>query len=138
MNLLISFFLIALGTYWTLTQPELRLQTPCEEKTIVKAAEPVILLGKSKAQVHARIDTGATYSSMDKELAKKLGFNQVIGEVEIRNAHGVTYRPLVKVSFLLKGKSHQDAFSLADRTQLQHPVLIGRSSLKGYLVDPQE
>jgi len=94
---------------------------------------------KSSMHVQARIDSGATKSSIDINLAKKLGLGPVIGEKAIRNAHGRAVRQLIKVSIDIAGKTITEKFTLADRSGLRFPVLIGRNILKkGFLIDPEK
>ncbi len=109
---------------------------PCQSKPVIHAVEPVILLSKPPLRVMARVDTGATLSSIDQQLALKLGFNQTIRKISVRNAHGTTLRQVVKIPFLLKGQKRMAEFTLAERGNLDYSVLLGRSSLNGFLVDP--
>ena len=60
----------------------------------------------------------------------------VIREITIRNAHGSTRRPVVRLKFLLRGQVRSTEVSLYPRDGLDHPLLLGRQSLKGFLVDP--
>ncbi|MGE3727155.1 MAG: RimK/LysX family protein [Candidatus Sericytochromatia bacterium] len=112
------------------------LTPPCQSKPVIHAVEPVILLSKPPLRLKARIDTGATLSSIDQKLALKLGFNQAIRKISVRNAHGTTIRQVVKIPFLLKGQKRLAEFTLAERHNLDYAVLLGRSSLNGFLVDP--
>lgn len=90
-------------------------------------------------QVRARIDSGATKSSIDIALAEKLGLGPVIGEKAIRNAHGRAVRKLIEVEIDIAEKTIKEKFTLADRSNLRFPVLIGRNILKnGFLIDPEK
>lgn len=109
---------------------------PCQSKPVIHAVEPVILLSKPPLRLMARVDTGATLSSIDQQLALKLGFNQAIRKISVRNAHGTTLRQVVKIPFLIKGQKRVAEFTLAERSNLDYSVLLGRSSLNGFLVDP--
>ncbi|PIQ24262.1 hypothetical protein COW36_10615 [bacterium (Candidatus Blackallbacteria) CG17_big_fil_post_rev_8_21_14_2_50_48_46] len=110
--------------------------SPCQEKIIIQAVEPVVLLGKPQVKILARIDTGATLSSIDADLAQRLGFKTPIRQTTVRNAHGISHRQVVKIPFLIKGLKREAEFTLAERSQLDYEVLLGRTSLKGFLVDP--
>jgi hypothetical protein len=52
-------------------------------KIVVGYIEPVKIVGQKhlEEKILAKIDTGAGFTSMDEELAKKLGFSQVIEEI---------------------------------------------------------
>lgn len=89
--------------------------------------------------VRARIDSGATKSSIDINLAEQLGLGPVIGEKTIRNAHGRVTRKLIEVTIELAEKTITEKFTLADRSTLRFPVLIGRNILKkGFLINPEK
>jgi hypothetical protein len=111
-------------------------QASCQGKIIVQAVESIVVLGKPQMRLLARMDTGATLSSIDEQLALKLGFNLPIRQTPVRNAHGTTIRPVVKISYILKGQKRTAEFTLAERSHLDYSVLLGRSGLAGFLVDP--
>lgn len=109
---------------------------PCQDQMIVQAIEPIVLLGKPQVRLLARMDTGATLSSIDRKLALRLGFKTAIRQTTVSNAHGTTRRSVVKIPFLLKGQKRVAEFTLADRSHLDYAVLLGRTALTGFLVDP--
>ena len=110
-------------------------------KIIVGLTENVELLsgnGGSK-KVTARVDTGATKSSIDIKLASKLNFGPIIKSKMIKSAHGNKIRPVVEGEILLAGKKIKSEFTLADRTHMRYSVLVGVNILKeGFLVDPSK
>lgn len=118
----------------------LALKKQTENKIVIKAVEKVILIssGNSKRFINARIDTGATQSSIDVQLARELGFNKQLGHVNVISANGIKIRPLIEVDYELSGKKIKSTFTLADRSNLNYLVLIGRNDLKGFLVDPTD
>lgn len=112
-----------------------------DKKIIIKAVEPIVVHsneGVAHQIVRARIDTGATQSSIDMDLAKKLGYTKYVGKVNVISANGIKTRPLIEVSYELSGKKIKSVFTLADRSNLNFSVLIGRADLNGFLVDPTD
>lgn len=111
-----------------------------KDRSVIGFIEPVICISKShKEQVQARIDSGATKSSIDASLAEKLGLGPVLGEKRIRNAHGYATRKLVEMTIHLADKQLTEKFTIADRTHLRFPVLVGRNILRqGFLIDPNK
>ncbi len=107
-------------------------------KTIVGLTEFVTVCGdKSSKELTARIDTGATKSSIDLLLATKLGLGPVVDSKLIKSAHGVKLRPVVRAEILIKGRKIRAKFTLADRIHMRYPMLIGQNILKkDFLVDP--
>lgn len=118
----------------------LALKKQTDSKIVIKAVEKVILVssGNFKKFVNARIDTGATQSSIDFRLARELGFNKQVGHVNVISANGIKSRPLIEVDYELSGKKIKSTFTLADRSNLNYLVLIGRNDLKGFLIDPTD
>lgn len=135
------------------------------------------LLEKARARefvsLKAKIDTGANSSSMDKTLAKSLGYEDVIGEFDrkmegmkgrnfseaelndifqgdfhrwgedfggvlIRSSHGASYRLIIKMDLVLSGIKIHTPVTIIDRSNLKFPMIIGRKSLKNFLVDPSK
>ncbi|MAG61060.1 hypothetical protein CL619_04695 [archaeon] len=88
--------------------------------------------------VVARIDTGATLSSIDKELAKKLGIETVVRKKMVKSASGKNLRSVVKAIIQIHGETIEEEFSLANREGMKYQVLIGQNHLKkgNFLVDP--
>lgn len=106
-------------------------------KPVIKAVEHVLMYSyNGNRKIKARIDTGATQSSIDLNLAKELGYNKHIGQVNVVSANGIKTRPLVEISYELSGKKIKSMFTLADRKNLNYSILIGRNDLEGFLIDP--
>jgi hypothetical protein len=108
-----------------------------KKKTRVKFKEKVTFYGKKKtAIVTARIDTGAKRCSIDRRLATKIGMGNIIKYKKVRSASGVSKRPLVKIKLKLKNRTFLTICSIADRSRLKYPALIGRTILrKGFMVE---
>lgn len=112
---------------------------------ILKTVEKVkIYTPKKKAQkVEARIDTGALRSSIDRNLAEELG---LLDESNIlwkrkyayRSAHGKQSRPVIGLNIRLAGRKIKTSASVANRSKLSTPILIGRRDLQGFLIDSSE
>ncbi len=110
-----------------------------KDRIIIKAVESIILQSTNGPKiVKARIDTGATQSSIDLNLARELGYTKYIGKVNVVSANGVKTRLLVEVNYELSGKKIRSTFTLADRSNLNYSVLIGRTDLGGFLIDPTD
>jgi hypothetical protein len=107
-------------------------------KTIVGVKEHVTIIGpKKQLKVLARIDTGATKSSIDMGLARKLGLGPVVKYKMVRSATGRAERALIIARIRISGRTFKVFFTLADRKHMKYAVLIGRNILKrGFLIDP--
>jgi hypothetical protein len=108
-------------------------------KTVIGIVETVIVIGpKGSKEVLARIDTGATKSSVDVKLAAELSLGPILKAKLVRSASGAGLRPVVKTKLVLADKELSAEFTLADRSNLKYPVLIGQNILLngGFLIDP--
>jgi hypothetical protein len=104
-----------------------------DNKIIINSVEPVTIGGK---KYYARIDTGATRSSLSKEIFEELGLGPAVECVEVRNSHGISKRDIIIVEVSLAGVTTKTKFNVSDRAHMRYPVLIGRNLLrKGFLVD---
>jgi hypothetical protein len=97
-----------------------------EKRTVVGLTEKVKILsnGKSK-QIVARIDTGATMSSIDTNLASELKVGPVVASKMVKSANGAKLRPMVEMTVNLEGHEVTARFTLADRSHMKYRVLIG-------------
>lgn len=86
---------------------------------------------------NAKVDTGADSSSIDTSIVEKLGL-EYLGHKTVRSALGRHRRPTVMVSIEFEGKTFNERFTVADRSNLKYKVLIGKDILKKerFLVDP--
>jgi hypothetical protein len=109
-------------------------------KTRIGLKEHVIIFGKAKQRkVLARIDTGASKSSMDMALAKQLKLGPILRYRTVKSAHGVAKRALIMARIKLAGRMFKIFFTLADRAHMKYSVLIGRNLLRqGFIIDPSK
>lgn len=100
-------------------QEHIRLATPAGEVDLI-----------------AKIDTGADLSSVDERLARSLGFTpKPEDRIRVVTTLGVVERDAVRIKLHLSHREVSTLATLADRSGLSTPVLIGRNDLKGFMVD---
>ncbi len=109
-----------------------------EGKTVVGLVEEVILIGKhGDKKILARIDTGATKSSIDAKLAAEIEASAEFKKAVIKSAHGIRTRGVIKQRVIIGKRKMNMEFTLADRAHLKYKVLIGQNILKRrFLIDP--
>ena len=107
------------------------------KRSVLGLVESITFFG-SKKRLKARIDSGATTSYIDSSLAEKLHLSTMLVKKRIRSAHGSQLRPLVRATIVLKNKTITGSFTLAHRSHMTYPVLIGQNILKKgkFLIDP--
>jgi hypothetical protein len=111
-----------------------------ENRTIIGVAEPIVIIGKTgEKRVIARIDTGAKISSIDAALAEEIGGGDSIRHGIIKSASGTSKRVVVQLKVKIKNRELVGEFSIASRSHMRHPVLIGRNFLsQGFVIIPEE
>jgi len=109
-----------------------------DDRIIIGLVEEVQVNGAdTDERILARIDTGATKSSIDYKLASKLKLGPVIESRLVRSAHGSKLRPVIEATIIIRGKRLKSKFTLADREHMKYKVLIGQNILRrGFLIDP--
>ena len=110
------------------------------KRVILGLTANVTILGKRMKKVVARIDTGATSSSIDKKLAQELELGPIIRSKIVKSASGIEKRPVVHAQVKFNVAPIQVEFSLANRNHLSYPVLLGQDILKkgNFLIDPNK
>ncbi len=109
-------------------------------KIVIGLVEKIILKGNGKRKtLLAKVDTGATRSSIDEKLAKELKLGPVIRSRIIKSAHGSKLRPIVEAEVIIAKKKMETEFTVVDRSHLKYDVLIGLDILKnGFMIDPSK
>lgn len=111
-----------------------------EDRIVIGMIEEIQVNGHvDDKRILARIDTGATKSSIDYKLAGKLKLGPVIESRLIKSAHGNKLRPVIEATIVMRGKRIKSKFTLADREHMKYKILIGQNILrKGFLIDPNK
>lgn len=112
-----------------------------EEKITIGFYEKVKVFDKNGEEgedTHiARVDTGATMSSIDLVLAGRYNLGPILRTKYVKNAHGNKLRPIVEAELIIAGKKVKGEFTLSDRSNMKYPILIGQNLLiKGFIIDP--
>lgn len=104
---------------------------------VVGTQELVRITGPDGRSVEAvaRIDTGASSSSIDDDIAEDLGFDlEHADTITVASSLGTEERPVVVGQLQLAGEASAARLSVTDRSERSNPVLIGRSDLRGMQV----
>ncbi|MFT4891881.1 MAG: RimK family alpha-L-glutamate ligase [Halobacteriales archaeon] len=85
----------------------------------------------------AKSDTGAKRTSIDTDLAGRIGAGPLVGTTQVRSGASKKSetRPLVDVDLYLDGRWRTVTASIADRSEMTYPVLLGRDVLEPYTLD---
>jgi hypothetical protein len=144
----------ATGEFYQSEVVEDNLEVPspnASEKVTIGEVEDV-MLEPWAITLPARVDTGATLSSLDARdlrvrdniadfvLGKRYGSVRlrlpVVDWIYVRNSAGVEKRPVAKIHICLGPKKIRALATLRDRSQMTYPFLVGRNVLNGsFMVD---
>lgn len=95
---------------------------------------------KKKVETMAKIDTGAWRTSIDRSFANKLGLmkkSNILWSKVFKSSLGNEKRPIISLTYRLKGRRINTAASVANRSGLKSKVIIGRRDLNGYIIKPE-
>ncbi len=89
--------------------------------------------GERTEESIAIVDTGARLTSIDKELAERVGVGEVVRYFRVKApaTRTITKRPVVRVRMEIYGEEFKAEANIADRSHMKYPVLIGRNILHG-------
>lgn len=124
------FFLVGLALYL--------LNTVFPQFRVIGAKEKVLLITpRGDTEVEAKIDTGAGYSSIDEVYARALGLvPDETEKVRIITDSGEVMRATIRLRFIIGNREVSSIATVADRTNFETRLLIGRFDLEGFVVDP--
>ncbi len=109
--------------------------------TVIGVIEEVTLRGPGgEVRVRAKIDTGAARTSLDTDLAKRLGLGPVERRVHTRSAAAdrPEVRDVVRVTLVIDSKVFDAHAAVTDRKDMKYHVIFGMDVLRrsGFLISP--
>jgi len=100
----------------------------------------ILTVDKQKVEVKAKIDTGAWKTSIDKDLAERLGIlknSNILWTKIYKSSLGEEKRQVINLTFYLAGRKIETIANIASRKNLRTPLIIGRRDLEGFLIKPE-
>lgn len=110
-------------------------------KRIIGIVESVTVKGKTgKVTVLAKVDTGASRTTVDTDIAARIGLGPILDTVRIRaptSRHPET-RPLVDADLIIAGEEFDIAVAITSRQRMKYHVIVGMDILRRgrFLVNP--
>lgn len=113
------------------------------DKKVVGLVEEVKIIGsKGEVKTEALLDSGATRSSVDIKIAAKAGLGPITGSKKIKSAskpHAPQTRAIAEGKIVIKGVKKKVQFTLANRSTMSYPVLVGRDVLHSdFVIDVEK
>lgn len=105
--------------------------------------EEVIVRGPSgEIHVRAKVDTGATRTTLDTELARRLGLGPVLRHVRTRAAAAEhpEQREVVSAVLVIAGETFDAQVAITDRKDMTYHMIVGMDVLKrsGFVISPRK
>lgn len=97
----------------------------------------IVGLNGERETLVAKIDTGADISSLDIQVAEKLGLmseDNILYESSFYNSLGNKKRKVVGITFYLAGRKVKSRVSISDRSKMSKKMLVGWRDLPGFVV----
>ena len=98
-----------------------------------------VISGGKNIKILAKVDTGAYSSSISKEIASTLDLDNTKKKEEkkVKSSLGISDRGYFTVKLISNNKEIDTEINIADRTNLEYPMIIGRKDLSrfDFLVD---
>lgn len=115
-------------------------QGPSERKAIAVVEEVTVIGPKGRIPVLARIDTGASRTTLDTELAARAGLGPVLKRVRTRAsaADEPEERDVVAAKVIIAGQEFDVSVAVTDRKDMRYHMIVGMDILRhsGFFVDP--
>jgi hypothetical protein len=127
--------LLVLLAFWWLPAAAFGAE-PGEGQVLGERETIRVIAPRGTMEVEAKIDTGAGFSSIDRNLARLLGLRLLKRRIEIRGAKGAQERRMVRLTFILGDRRISTLATVADRRKMETTILVGRRDLEGFVVDP--
>lgn len=110
---------------------------------IIGVIEPVTLRGPNgEITVPAKVDTGAARTSLDTDLAKRLGLGPVERRVRIHSAAAEKpeVRDVVTATLVIDSKVFETHVAITDRKDMVYHVIVGMDVLRksDFLISPRK
>lgn len=106
---------------------------------VLTLIEEVLFTGPEASEVvRVKCDTGAKRTSIDIQLAERLGCGDPVDEVSVKASNGCENRPVHRVLVRVDGDVYDVEISVTDRSSMTYEAILGRDILSGYLIDPSE
>ncbi len=139
MGLLAALLIVALAT--TPAEHAFAQASGASTKPTLGSEEPVLIYDKErpdeKIEVLAKIDTGASTSSIDEDLAEDLGFDleNPPDTVTVQSALGEEERPVVPITMDVAGETIETRVPVSDRSDLSTDMLVGSEDVGRFQID---
>lgn len=77
------------------------------------------------------------YKDLPKEDREKLFLTvpELADTAVVKSSHGISYRPMIQIEFIMDDIHIPAKVSVIDRSGLQYPAIVGRKHLKKFLID---
>lgn len=113
------------------------------KRKVIGIIQEVVVRGPGgEIQVRAKVDTGATRTTLDTDLAKRLGLGPVLRHVRTRAAAAdhPEQRDVVSAVLVIAGETFEVQVAVTDRGDMKYHMIVGMDVLRrsGFLISPRK
>lgn len=114
-----------------------KIDTGADSTSIDTALARELGFGDAIASFEERLGGQDVMRELMKEERQKLfsGIPDLADTIPVRSSHGSSYRPMIRIEFVMDTVTVPAKVSVIDRSGLEYPVIIGRKSLRKFLID---
>lgn len=114
---------------------------PRKKKKVIGLVERIRISGsKGKREILAKVDTGASRTTISTSIAAEVGVGPITDLVKIKASQAKETRPLAEATLELAGESFKLSVGVAGREEMRYSAIIGRDILQSgkFLIDPEK
>lgn len=113
------------------------------KRKVIGIIQEVLVRGpEGEIQVRAKVDTGATRTTLDTDLAKRLGLGPVLRHVRTRAAAAdhPEKRDVVSAVLVIAGETFEVHVAVTDRQDMKYHMIVGMDVLRrsNFLISPRK
>lgn len=116
---------------------EAKIDTGADSTSIDTKLARQLGFGEALTAFEERVAGRDIFTEFSKEERIKLfsDIPDLADTAAVKSSHGTSYRPMFRIEFILDTLTVPAKISVIDRTHLEYPVIIGRKSLRKFLID---
>lgn len=113
------------------------------KRKIIGIIQEVAVRGpRGEIRVRAKVDTGAARTTLDTDLARRLGLGPVLRHVHTRAAAAdhPEERDVVSAVLVIAGETFEAHVAVTDRRDMRYHMIVGMDVLRrsGFLISPRK
>ncbi|OGI22094.1 MAG: hypothetical protein A2808_03660 [Candidatus Moranbacteria bacterium RIFCSPHIGHO2_01_FULL_55_24] len=116
---------------------EAKIDTGADSTSIDTQIAEELGFHEALEEFERRVANRDILQELSKEEREKLfaDIPDLASTVPVKSSHGTSYRPMVRIDLVIDGVTVPAKVSIIGRSHLEYPVIVGRKSLRKFLID---